>query len=133
MIARLFTWWNGFTLGAWFDIRRRANFVGEDEFGNRYFEDRRASLGTSTFYRRYVVYEGLAEPSKIPPDWHGWLHHALEEPPTESPLPRRNWEKDHKPNLTGTLLASKPKGSLSTPGGKRQETYADYDAWTPDA
>lgn len=133
VFAKLFTWWNGSTLGALVDIRRRSSFIGEDEFGNRYFEDRRPSLGTETFHRRYVIYKGLAEPSKVPPDWHGWLHHVLETPPTEVPLRRQAWEKDHKPNLTGTLYASKPKGSLSRPGGARQETYADYESWSPDA
>ena len=44
MLKRIFTWWNGATLGAWFDILRRGAFVGEDEFANRYFEERRPSL-----------------------------------------------------------------------------------------
>ncbi|MEO0784611.1 MAG: NADH:ubiquinone oxidoreductase subunit NDUFA12 [Pseudomonadota bacterium] len=133
MFAKLFTWWNGSTIGALFDIKRRSNFVGEDDFGNKYYQDRKASHGTKNFHRRYVVYKGLAEPSKVPAEWHGWLHHAVDTPPTEAPLPRQSWEKDHKPNLTGTLLASKPKGSLSNVGSDRQETYSDYEAWTPDA
>lgn len=132
MIDKLFTWWNGATLGALLDIRRRSAFVGEDDFGNRYFEDRKASLGDKDFYRRYVVYKGLAEPSKVPAEWHGWLHHTLDLPPTEAPLARQSWEKDHKPNLTGTIFATKPKGAMST-GAKRQDTYSDYDSWTPDA
>jgi len=133
VFAKLFTWWNGSTIGALFDITRRSSFVGEDEFGNRYYEDRKPSYGNDDFHRRYVVYKGLAEPSKVPPDWHGWLHHAVDTPPTEVALPRQSWEKDHKPNLTGTLYASRPKGSLSKAGSARQETYADYESWSPDA
>lgn len=130
MLAKLFTWWNGSTVGADFDIKRRSNFVGEDDYGNRYFEDRKVS--TAGRHRRYVLYKGLAEPSKVPPDWHGWLHHTFAEPPTEAPLARRSWETDHKPNMTGTPYATKPKGALSS-GSDRQEQAGDYEAWTPDA
>ena len=130
MLAKLFTWWNGSTIGALFDIKRRSDFVGEDDYGNRYYQDRKASVGGR--HRRYVVYEGLAEPSKVPADWHGWLHHTFKEPPTVEPLKRRDWETDHKPNMTGTLFAEVPDGSLRT-GGDRQATAADYESWSPDA
>ena len=134
MFMKIFTWWKGSTLGALFDIKRRSSFVGKDEYGNRYFEDRRTSLGDDNYHRRYVIYNGLAEPSKVPADWHGWLHHTIDTPPTEVPLARQTWETDHTPNLTGTLYATKPKGAISkTKTGERQETYADYEAWTPDA
>ena len=130
MLAKIFTWWNETTIGALFDIKRRSRFVGEDDYGNRYFEDRKASRGA--LHRRYVIYRGLAEPSKVPAEWHGWLHHTLSEPPTEAPLARKAWENDHKPNMTGTIFATRPKGSLSG-GGDRQKSDADYEAWTPDA
>lgn len=132
MLAKLFTWWNETTLGALFDIRRRATFVGSDDYGNRYYEDRRVSLGEKGYHRRYVIYKGLAEPSKVPAEWHGWLHHTLDEPPTEAPLTRKRWELDHKPNMTGTLYATKPKGAISE-GRHRQKSDDDYEAWTPDA
>jgi len=132
MLMKLFTWWNGATLGAMFDIKRRSDYVGEDAFGNRYFEDRKSSMGVENYKRRYVIYKGLAEPSKVPADWHGWLHHTFDEPPTEAPLLRKDFELDHKPNMTGTLYATKPKGALSEKG-KRQDTYADYESWSPDA
>jgi NADH:ubiquinone oxidoreductase subunit len=125
---RLFAWWDGATLGALFDILRRARRVGEDEFGNAYFEERRVSLEGRP--RRYVVYNGYADASRVPPDWHGWLHHTFKEPPTVAPLKRRAWEKEHRPNLTGTVHAYHPKGSLSRPGA-RAETSGDYEAWTP--
>ncbi len=130
MFSKLFTWWNGSTIGALFDIGRRADFVGEDDYGNRYFEERKASLEGRR--RRYVIYRGLAEPSKVPSDWHGWLHYTFETPPTASPLKRRPWELDHKPNMTGTVYAERPKGALSE-GGERAKAVADYEAWSPDA
>ncbi len=130
VIAKIFTWWNGTTIGAMFDINRRAAFVGDDEYGNRYFEERKPSIEGRK--RRYVQYKGLAEPSKVPADWHGWLHHTFEDPPTVAPLDRRVWETDHKPNMTGTVFAERPKGALSE-GGHRAANSADYEAWTPDA
>ncbi len=132
MFMKLFTWWNSTTLGALFDIRRRSDFVGEDEYGNRYYEDRRSSLDDKDYYRRYVIYRGLAEPSKVPAEWHGWLHHTFDEPPTEAPLKRKAWETDHTPNMTGTLWATKPKGAISA-DRSRQAADSDYEAWTPDA
>lgn len=131
MLEKIFTSWSGATIGALFDIKRRSNFVGEDDYGNKYYQDRKPSVAGR--HKRYVIYRGIAEPSKVPAEWHGWLHHTLDLPPTEAPLPRRSWETDHTPNMTGTLFATKPKGSLSASGGKRQASDSDYEAWTPDA
>lgn len=129
MLERIFTWWNGATLGALFDIGRRAAQVGEDEQGNRYYEERKPSLDGRK--RRWVVYNGLAEASRVPPDWHGWLHHTFEAPPTEAPLLRRAWEKPHQPNLTGTVHAYRPPGSLAR-GGERAAATGDYESWKPE-
>lgn len=130
MLKRFFTWWNSSTIGAAFDIKRRSEFIGTDDYGNRYFQDRKAFTGGRK--KRYVIYKGLAEPSKVPAEWHGWLHHAVEDPPTVTPLQRREWETDHKPNMTGTMFAYKPSGSVSG-GGERQAAPGDYEAWDPDA
>ena len=129
MLKRIFTWWNGATLGARFDIGRRGAFVGEDEQGNRYFEERRPSQEGRK--RRYVIYNGLAEASRVTPDWHGWMHHTVDEPPTEAPLLRKAWELPHLPNQTGTVRAYRPKGSLAR-GGVRAAATTDYEAWKPE-
>ncbi len=127
-IKRLFAWWDGATLGALFDIGRRAKKIGEDEVGNRYFEERKASLEGRP--RRYVIYNGYADASRVPVDWHGWLHHTFADPPTVTPFRRKTWEKDHVPNLTGTIHAYHPQGSLSEPG-ERAASSGDYEAWKP--
>jgi NADH:ubiquinone oxidoreductase subunit len=77
------------------------------------------------------VYNGYADASKVPPDWYGWLHYTFDEPPTEKPLPRRRWERDHLPNLTGTPMAWRPRGSLSAEGVRPAAT-GDYEAWRPE-
>jgi NADH:ubiquinone oxidoreductase subunit len=130
MLKSIFTWWNGATIGARFDIGRRAMRVGADDQGNTYFEERRPSLEGRK--RRYVIYKGYADASKVPADWHGWLHHTFDKPPTQDPLPKKGWEKPHQANLTGTLGAYRPKGSLAE-GGERAPSSGDYEAWTPDA
>lgn len=129
LLTRIFTWWNGVTIGALHDITRRGDLIGEDNVGNKYYEERKASLEGRK--RRYVVYNGLAEASRVPPDWHGWLHHVIEQPPTKAPLKRRAWEKEHVPNMTGTVRAYRPPGSLADKAA-RAEATGDYEAWKPE-
>lgn len=130
-LKSMFTWWNGATPGIRFTIARRAVLVGTDDTGNRYYEAKDNRDSYDGRKRRWVIYRGYAEASKVPPDWHGWLHHTFVEPPTTDPLPRRVWEKDHLPNLTGTIHAYKPQGAISR-GGERQRATGDYEAWKPD-
>lgn len=132
VLKTIFTWWNGATTGIHFTVARRGRFVGQDELGNRYYEarDDRDSYDRGR-KRRWVVYQGYADASKVSPDWHGWLHYTFDEPPTTAPLVRRAWEKDHVPNLTGTIHAYKPKGAIAR-GGERQRATGDYEAWSPE-
>lgn len=132
VLKTIFTWWNGATAGIHFTVAKRGVFVGQDELGNKYYEakDTRDSWDAKR-KRRWVIFNGYAEASKVSPDWHGWLHHTFEEPPTAEPLLRRAWEKDHRPNLSGTIHAYRPKGSLAR-GGERQRATGDYEAWTPE-
>ncbi len=131
MLKAIFTWWFGATIGARNQIRRSARLVGHDEWGNAYYESVHPRYSYDGHTRRFVIYKGYADASKVPPEWHGWLHHTFDEPPTLAPLPRKSWEKDHKPNLTGTVWAWRPKGALSR-GGERPLSGADYEAWTGD-
>lgn len=121
-LLRLLTWWNGQTLGTQFFTWRHGQKVGEDEQGNVFYQTRDGK-------RRWVIYNGEAEASRVSPDWHGWLHHTFDQPPTQAPLRHRAWEQPHVPNLTGTPAAYAPEGSLRrTPAPERR----DYDAWQPE-
>ncbi|MEO1330395.1 MAG: NADH:ubiquinone oxidoreductase subunit NDUFA12 [Pseudomonadota bacterium] len=124
LFQELFTWWNGQTLGTRVFTSRHGALVGEDDLGNKYYH-------TKDGKRRWVIYAGEAEASTVPPDWHGWLHHTFEEPPTKAPLPRKSWEKGHLPNRTGSDDAYRPKGSLYG-AGERQRSGGDYEAWSPE-
>ncbi|MET0546836.1 MAG: NADH:ubiquinone oxidoreductase subunit NDUFA12 [Caulobacterales bacterium] len=129
LLKKIFTWWDGATIGAVFDIRRRSQFVGEDDVGNRYFEERKPSLEGRK--RRWVIYPGYPEASSVPPVWSSWLHHTIDEAPSSGEPVLRAWEKPHQPNLTGTALAYKPKGSLSRQSA-RPKVAGDYEAWRPE-
>lgn len=121
-ILRLFTWWNGQTLNTQLFTWRKGVRVGEDDQGNVFYENSDKS-------KRWVIYNGDIEASRISPDWHGWLHWTWDEPPTDKPLVKKSWEKPHQENLTGTMLAYAPSGSLRR---AKPADRSDYEAWTPE-
>lgn len=125
ILSNIFTWWNGSTMGTQWFTRRNGKRVGEDEFGNVYYRNADDS-------RRWVIYKDLAEASAVTPDWHGWLHHTFELPPTEAPLKRWQWEADAQKNMTGTDEAYHPPGSLMNPNPAAAPKTASYTAWTPE-
>jgi NADH:ubiquinone oxidoreductase subunit len=131
VLKAIFTWWNGATIGVRWTITRMGVAVGEDEFGNKYYEAKTNRESYDGRKRRWVVFNGYAEATKVSPDWHGWLHHTFDEPPTVEPLKRRAWEKDYVPNLTGTVEAWRPSGSLARTG-ERPAATGDYQAWRPE-
>ena len=66
-LLHYFTWWNGATLSTRLYTNARGQFVGEDDRGNRYYQDADGK-GTAGKPRRWVIYKGYAEASKVPPD-----------------------------------------------------------------
>lgn len=121
-VLRAFTWWDGATLNTQLWSWRKGEKVGEDGQGNVYYRNRDDS-------RRWVMFNGEAEASRVSPEWHGWLHRTFDAPPTEVPLPRKPWEKPHQDNLTGTALAYAPAGSIRQ---KAPVPRSDYEAWQPE-
>lgn len=107
--------------------------VGTDEYGNVYYRStvkEGDGIGRRNQERRWVVYKGLAEPSKVPPYWHGWLHHMTDDAPTEADkVAKYDWQKPHLPNLTGTVNAYHPSDSFEDE--KRTKAIGDYQAWNP--
>jgi NADH:ubiquinone oxidoreductase subunit len=115
------------TLGTWLFTKMRGELVGTDAEGNRYYQEKRVPHGRRR--KRWVMYNGEPEASRVPADWHGWLHYTTDNAPPEGGLPRRPWQKDHTPNLSGTPRAYRPPGStLSTVGDKPKPPY---EAWRP--
>jgi NADH:ubiquinone oxidoreductase subunit len=112
--TRLFTWLNG-------------ELVGSDEFGNKYYVHRR-NKGQKR-QKRWVLYNGEAEASRVPPEWHAWLHATTAVAPTTR-APAKSWQKPHEPNRTGTDLAYRPPGHTLL-GGHRAKATGDYEPWSP--
>lgn len=120
----------GTVLYRWF----YGEFVGSDEFGNRYYRSKKKEgehVGRRGVERRWVEYKGQPEPSKVPPYWHGWLHYITDAVPSDKDQRKgHKWEKPHLPNLTGTDNAYRPQGHILK-GGKRAKATGDYQAWKP--
>jgi len=121
--TRLFTWLKG-------------ELVGSDGDGNRYYRMRGQRAlerggGRASRERRWVMYKGAAEASRVPPEWHAWLHHTIDDPPADGSRLRYAWQKPHQPNLSGTPLAYRPPGSVLR-GGERERAAGDYEPWRPD-
>ncbi len=98
----------------------RGRLVGSDSQGNRYFIEKQARSGHRQ--RRWVLYNGQVEASRVPPEWHAWLHYTTEDPISEAN--RKSWQTPHVANLTGTSGAFRPAKTSVT---------GEYEAWTPGA
>jgi NADH:ubiquinone oxidoreductase subunit len=116
-------------IGTWLYTLFNGAQVGKDRFGNCYYRARGMKLNKRE--RRWVVYNGLPEASKVPAEWHAWLHHTFKEPLTEAAAQAHSWQQIHRPNLTGTLNAYRPIGHEYN-GGKRKKATGDYEAWVPE-
>lgn len=127
LLASIFTWWNGATIGTRRALRGKQR-VGEDSLGNVYYE---GGVDPNGISRRWVIYNGPNDASRVPPEWFGWLHHQSDLVPDSSNMPARRWQKPAIPNLTGTELAYRPAGALEK-GGVRAAATGDYEAWTPE-
>lgn len=121
-ILRALIWWDRETLNTQLYTWRKGVRVGEDGQGNVFYRTRDDK-------RRWVIYNGEMEASRVDPDWHGWLHHTFREPPTEMPMDHKPWEKPHQPNLTGSPAAYVPPGSILR---EKPVTRQDYEAWQPE-
>ena len=124
-LGSIFTWWNGATFGTRLFSGRHGREVGRDELGNLYFQHRKDGR------RRWVIYAGSNDASRVPPGWTSWLRGQIDDVPDKALPKRRSFEKAAVPNLSGTGETYRPAGSLSR-GGQRPAATGDYQAWTPE-
>lgn len=130
ILSEIFTWWDGNTWGTRLTIWNQGRFVGQDEFGNRYYEQKKG-VGPTGHPRRWVTYKDLAEASKVPAGWHGWLHYTVDEAPSAQNYQPRPWQRPHLMNMTGTPEAYRPPGSILG-RGQRPKGTGDYKPWRPE-
>ena len=125
IFANAFTWWNGASWGTSIFSRRHGEEMGRDDAGNVYFKHRHDPA------RRWVLYNGNNDSSRVPPGWNAWLRGTIDELPAAALPERRAFEQPPQPNVTGTAAAYRPAGSLGGTGVRAAST-GDYQAWTPE-
>lgn len=96
------------------DDLKAGKLVGSDKYGNRYFENPRYMYPKD----RWVIYNEDThleyDGSQIPPEWHGWMHHTTDYPPTIKPPVKYHWMIDHEENKSGTKEAFYPWSTART-------------------
>ena len=98
---KIFTWWNQETLGTKIFTVLFGKFVGEDKFGNKYYENKKKT-------KRWVIYKAEIDASKITDEWYSWIHFIKNKIEYDNNLKKHDWQKPHSPNLTGTDKAYHP-------------------------
>merc|ERR1712153_94099 len=106
------------------DDLKEGELVGEDKYGNKYFQNNRCFVGRN----RWVIYNKNTgvdyDGSMIPAEWFGWMHHKTDIPPTVKAPVNYHWMVDHDANPSATKKAyvpystTKPKVQSWVPGGK---------------
>ena len=117
-LKQIFTWWYRQTFGTFLYTFFVGRFVAEDEFGNKYYSDSKKK-------KRWVIYKNRVESSKIPPEWHSWIHFQTINKPSKN-MNTFPWQKQHEENLTGTKKAHKPEGSLLHDSKKSMKKYETW-------
>ena len=114
---QIFVWWHRQTIGTFMYTLFTGKLVGIDEFGNKYY--------SNTKGKRWVIYSKQVESSQIPPEWHLWIHFLKNNKPKDN-LRKYKWQKKHQENLTGTIKAYKPDGSLASDSKKNMKKYESW-------
>tara|TARA_B100001175_G_scaffold105386_1_gene89520 strand:- start:1021 stop:1422 length:402 start_codon:yes stop_codon:yes gene_type:complete len=117
LFKSIFIWWNNQTVGTFLYTLLYGKYVGKDEFENKYY---RSNSG-----KRWVIYKNIVEASKIPSEWHLWIHFLKKNPPAAD-LKKFEWQKKHEENLTGTNKAYRPDGSLLS---NSKKIIKKYETW----
>ncbi|MDZ4138804.1 MAG: NADH-ubiquinone oxidoreductase subunit NDUFA12 family protein, partial [Erythrobacter sp.] len=98
ILAKIFTWWDGATLGThlWAS-RAGGEHVGTDGAGNKYYRAQPKANGPAdgsytSREKRWVIYSGPNDASRVPAEWHGWLHGTYDDVPESHLPPPRVWE-----------------------------------------
>ena len=122
LFPETFTWWNSQTLGTRIYTFLKGKKVGIDEKGNKFYVHRKNNK------KRWIIYNGLMDASKVPALWHDWLHYRTDEIPNESDK-NLNWYKMHKENTTGTEEAYSPDLSKNK---EPKILKKNYEPWNPE-
>ena len=94
---------------------KHGKLVGTDDLGNHYYENNRYFFARN----RWVDYnkdnwkdKWDFNASMVAPEWHRWLHHMTDDPPTLVPPTPRPFHMMHKKNMTGTKESYVPYSTV---------------------
>jgi len=93
-LKKIFIWWNQETLGTKLQTIFSGKLVGSDSFGNKYYKNKNG--------KRWVIYSGEIDASKIPSEWYSWIHFTNNKIENIHNLNKYDWQKLHQSNQTGT-------------------------------
>ena len=118
MIKQIFTWWNNQTLGTFLYTLFFGKFVGKDNSGNKYYQNSKG--------KRWVIYNGEINASKIESDWYQWMHYQTNSDPLKIKVSKYSWQKPHSDNKTGTKKAYRPNKITN-----KKKDFKKYESWKP--
>ena len=118
MIKQIFTWWNSQTLGTFLYTFFFGKFVGKDNSGNKYYQNNKG--------KRWVIYNGEINASKIESDWYQWIHYQTNSDPLKTKVSKHPWQKPHSDNKTGTEKAYRPNKIIN-----KKKDFKKYESWKP--
>ena len=125
LLRFLFTWWNGVTVGTKFYTYFNGKKVGEDYFGNFYYESKDKK-------NRWCIYSNETDASKISPEWNSWLRFISVACPKDNDT-THEWQKLFNGNLTGLDSVYKPRTVRTSVAKEDLDSYqSDYKAWKPE-
>ena len=118
MIKQIFTWWNHQTLGTFLYTLFFGKFVGKDNSGNKYYQNNKG--------KRWVIYNGEINASKIESDWYQWMHYQTDINPSKTKVLKHSWQRPHSDNKTGTEKAYRPNKITD-----KKKDFKKYESWKP--
>ena len=114
LLKKIFIWWNQETLGTKLKTIFSGKLVGTDSTGNKYYQSKAG--------KRWVIYSGEIDASKIPSEWYSWIHFMNNRVENNHDLKKYNWQKPHQSNQTGTENAYHPNRNNK----KKKKKYTSW-------
>ena len=118
MIKQIFTLWNRQTFGTFLYTLFFGKFVGKDNSGNKYYQNSKG--------KRWVIYNGEINASKIESDWYQWMHYQTNSDPLNTKVSKHSWQKPHSDNKTGTEKDYRPNKITN-----KKKDFKKYESWKP--
>ena len=100
-VKQIFVWWNRDTIGTKLYTTFFGKLVGKDDFGNKYYENKKKT-------KRWVIFREEIDASKISADWYSWIHFMKNKIEFDTKVKKYDWQKPHLSNQTGTKNAYHP-------------------------